>query len=121
MFKIVAPFAILLPFILSGCQNTNDIDMDLPGKNAECALVCSTHYKECDNRFTMMPIRQHNDCTDAYRYCVKACPPKDASTANPSDKPSVTDKLKELDSMHKSGLITDSEYAAKRQEILKGM
>jgi hypothetical protein len=34
---------------------------------------------------------------------------------------SATDKLKELDSMHKQGLITDSEYASKKQKILKSM
>lgn len=104
---------------LSGCQSVSDIDLSV--KDSACGQICSTHYTTCDDRITMMPIRQHNDCADAFRYCVQACPPKGTSTATISDKASVTDRLKELDALHKNGLINDSEYATKRQEILKSM
>ena len=36
-------------------------------------------------------------------------------------KTSATDKLKELDSMHQQGLISDSEYASKKKAILDSM
>lgn len=43
------------------------------------------------------------------------------ATVSSPGKQSAIDKLKELDSMHKQGLITDSEYASKKQDILKSM
>jgi len=44
-----------------------------------------------------------------------------ASVASSPSKTSTTDKLKELDAMHQQGLISDSEYAAKRKAILDAM
>lgn len=117
--KIIAPFVALLVTVLSGCASTNDID--LSGKDSVCGQTCTTNYTSCVNVSSWFPIQQQHECADALRKCAQTCPSRSTSTATPSDKPSVTDKLKELDSMHKSGLITDSEYAAKRQEILKGM
>ncbi len=100
--------------------------MTLAGKDATCGQNCSAYFRICDNEMSATPIAHHNSCVDTFRYCVQACSTKGASSATTSaattsDKPSVTDKLKELDALHKQGLITDSEYANKRQEILKAM
>lgn len=84
----------------------------------------------CTSRYAAFPLMLQSNCNPQVEACVKACPPNNASTtsetnsesvATPSNKPSVSDKLKELASLHKQGLITDSEYAAKKQEILKSM
>lgn len=57
--------------------------------------------------------------------CVKTCPTKleAAAAASPPKQAmgSVLEKLKELDTLLKAGLITKIEYDAKRQEILKAM
>lgn len=47
-------------------------------------------------------------------------PPSPALTA-PIDNPTATGKLKELDSMHAQGLITDAEYQQKRKQVLNNM
>ncbi len=47
--------------------------------------------------------------------------PNTESVATTRNTPSATGKLKELESMHKQGLITDAEYTSKKQEILKTM
>jgi hypothetical protein len=103
--------------ILAGCQSIADVD--LSAKDAACGQLCSTHHEECAGRITLMPIRQHNDCADAYKYCVQACPAKGTVTVVPGEKPSIAERLKELDALHKNGVITDDEYLTKKQELLK--
>ncbi len=44
-----------------------------------------------------------------------------ATTPATANSPSATDKLKELDSMHKQGLISDAEYQQKRKQILDSL
>jgi len=51
--------------------------------------------------------------------CVEK--PDTTTEKNPGDKPSATDKLKELNSIHEQGLITDAEYQQKRKQILDGL
>ena len=46
---------------------------------------------------------------------------KEASADAEKQAPSATEKLKELMNMKEMGLITEEEFAAKRQEILSGM
>lgn len=48
-------------------------------------------------------------------------PTTSTAVANSSGKTSISDKLKELNSLHEQGLITDSEYNTKKQEILKAL
>lgn len=52
--------------------------------------------------------------------CVEKPSTTTATGTGSTDKPSATDKLKELDSMHKQGLITDAEYQQKKKQILDG-
>ena len=114
------PISLLFVLAFSGCAGTTDID--LSKVEYTCGQSCSTSYQTCDSRLTMMPIRQHNDCTDVYRKCVQSCP-STFSSPRPSEntKPSVTDRLKELDALHKSGVIDDAEYQNKRHEILQAL
>ena len=113
------PISLLFVLAFSGCAGTTDID--LSKVEYTCGQSCSTSYQTCDSRLTMMPIRQHNDCTDVYRKCVQGCPSSSAPLATPGNKPSVTDRLKELDALHKSGAIDDAEYENKRREILQAL
>jgi hypothetical protein len=117
---ICAAFVILL-----GCQSTKNIEMNLASKDASCGKSCSAYFRICDDEMSATPIAHHNGCVETFRYCVQTCPARgslSAITPSPtSDKPSVTGKLKELDALHKQGLITDSEYTNKKQEILKAM
>jgi hypothetical protein len=122
MKRIIIVFAAL--FWLSGCKSTSEVD--LLAQNSECGKTCSAHYLTCDGRSSFFPIEHHNNCVDTYQDCVQSCPASSsASTTMPatatSDKASVTDRLKELDSLHKDGAINDSEYSAKKQEILKSL
>jgi hypothetical protein len=50
---------------------------------------------------------------------VQACPAKGTVTVVPGEKPSIAERLKELDALHKNGVITDDEYLTKKQELLK--
>jgi hypothetical protein len=118
IFRCLTLFVMPLLFVLSGCQSIADVD--LSAKDAACGQLCSTHYESCNDRVTLMPIRQHNDCADSFKYCVQACPAtKGVAAAAAGERPSVADRLKELESLHKNGLISDDEYSTKKQEILK--
>jgi hypothetical protein len=124
MKKII--IAYIASTILISCQSTKDIEANLADKDVPCGKNCSEYFRICDNQTSATPIAHHNGCVDTFRYCVQTCPTKGSSSAATtaavtSDKPSIADKLKELDSLHKQGLITDSEYANKKQEILKSM
>jgi Short C-terminal domain len=114
--RVLTLSVVPLLFVLPGCQSIADVD--LSAKDAACGQLCSTHYEDCNNRITMMPIRQHNDCADSFKYCAQACPAKGAATVVPGEKPSVADRLKELESLHQKGLISDDEYLAKKRAIL---
>lgn len=44
---------------------------------------------------------------------------EDAPPASPPSAPSVSERLEQLESLRADGLITQEEYQAKREEILK--
>ena len=75
--------------------------------------------------FKLFPLANESSCKTAMETCVKTCPTKleAAAAASPPKQAmgSVLEKLKELDTLLKAGLITKIEYDAKRQEILKAM
>jgi Short C-terminal domain len=58
-------------------------------------------------------------CTDAMKLCVQACPARGATAASPVSGSSQ--RLANLDDLYKRGLITKDEYYAKRAEVLKGL
>lgn len=66
--------AVLTLYLLAGCASTRDIDMSKA--DSTCAQQCSANYSSCGQGFTMTPIMQQNQCVDALRVCVAACPPK---------------------------------------------
>ncbi len=104
--------------ILSACAGTSD--NDLSKVDSSCGQGCSKNYSECLGKFTFFPIQSQHQCTDAFRQCAQSCPLRSASFVT-SDKPSVTEKLKELDDLLKNGLINERDYETKKQEILKSM
>jgi len=105
--------------IISGCQSTTDVEASLIGKEQKCSRDCSSYYKICDNEMSATPIAHHNGCVETFRYCAQSCP--SAGSQPTETKSSVTEKLKELESLRKQGLINEPEYQNKKQEILKAM
>jgi hypothetical protein len=43
------------------------------------------------------------------------------AVAHPSDGDTVANRLRELDNLYKEGVITEQEYNAKKQELLKAL
>ncbi len=62
----------VLVLLLAACASTKDIDVSKA--DAACAQQCSTNYSQCGQGFTMTPIMQQNQCVDALRVCIAACP-----------------------------------------------
>ncbi|MFZ6779260.1 SHOCT domain-containing protein [Undibacterium sp. Ji83W] len=74
--------------------------------------------------FKLFPLANEASCKTAMETCAQACPSKmeAANSAKAKLAPvSTADKLKEIDALLKDGLISKTEYEAKRQEILKAM
>jgi len=75
-----------------------------------------------------VPLLLSAHCGSELNACVKACPalgeayvPPASGVKASADKPSVEERLKQVEDLHKRGVITDKEYADKRQEILKSL
>lgn len=79
--------AFAMVALVGGCQSISDVD--LSAKDSDCTQTCLSRHRICDNRITMMPIRQHNDCADNLRYCVQDCPVKGASKITTIEAPEV--------------------------------
>jgi hypothetical protein len=47
-------------------------------------------------------------------------PPRSASTWLPQNDPTVAEQLQQLDDMHRRGALTDDEFAAAKQRVLRG-
>ncbi len=61
----------LLPIFIAGCASVSDIDFSKA--DPACAQQCTNTYSTCVSRFTMFPIMQQHQCTDAYKGCVQTC------------------------------------------------
>lgn len=106
--------AVLLT-ALTGCVSAPDLD--LSKLDSTCAQRCSSEYSTCTTGFKLFPIAEQIHCNESLKVCAGSCPAaQPVVTATPSAQ-----KLAELSSMYKQGLITEKEYAAKKQEILKAM
>jgi hypothetical protein len=109
-----ARFAVVgvLVFALAGCATPPKANPSLV--EAGCAQQCSTNLSTCSAGFKMFPVVQQKQCNDTYDVCIKGCP------ARSSGQPSATAaaRLKELDALLASGAISQSEYDAKRKQIL---
>jgi hypothetical protein len=134
--KQVVWVSVAATLALSACAGAPPLDYSKV--DAECAQKCKTSETECTSRFAEFPTLLYTHCAPEARACVKACPPPGSSPAklNTTDKPadtlskipansnsatSIADRLKLLEELHKSGVITDKEYTDKRQEILKSL
>jgi hypothetical protein len=118
---------VVFATLLSGCVTRPSIDYTKVDQ--ACGLQCAMNDQACASRFAGFPLILEANCNPAVEACVKACPQISASTTNTvsdsvknsSGKPSVTERLNELESLRKNGMISDSEYSAKKQEILKAL
>jgi len=129
-------------YIVPTDKDTYNISRNAPAfywgrPNATEAEVYSEANKICDKdnkkvkTIKLDVVNQFPGRSGSVTLQFKCDEPIDTSTATPTltpteagtvkDKPSIADKLKELDSLHKQGLITDGEYANKKQEILRAM
>lgn len=114
-----ARFAVvcLLVFAVTGCAIPPRADPSLV--EAGCAQQCSANLATCSAGFKMFPVVQQKQCNDTYDVCIKGCPARiSGQTASIQLPTTVADRLKELDVLFKSGAISQSEYDAKRKQIL---
>lgn len=114
--------------VLSACVSRPSIDYSKVDQ--ECGMQCQMNDQACASRFAGFPLILQANCNPEVEACVRACPPRYASKTNinhsesmaiTNGKLSVTDRLNELDALHKNGVINDSEYSTKKQEILKSL
>ena len=104
-FCAVIAFGVLT----SGCATPPSADPS--AVNAECAQQCAGHLANCSSGFTFFPIVKQKQCNDTYDVCIKGCPARTATPANPSEKSAISDRLKALENLYESGAITKEEYA----------
>ncbi len=117
LMKIIA--IVLAPtFIVASCATPPSADPSTV--EPACAQQCSTALATCSSGFKAFPIVQQKQCNDNYDVCIRGCP---ARVSEPllSDPSSISERLKKVEELYKSGNITKSEYEAKRKEILKSL
>jgi hypothetical protein len=101
----------------SGCATPPKANPSLV--ESGCAQQCSSNLATCSSGFKMFPVIQQKQCNDTYDVCIKGCPARASGQAVSGRMSStVTDRLRELDALFKSGVLSQSEYDAKRKEIL---
>jgi hypothetical protein len=126
----VIKVSVAATVLLTGCVSAPVIDYTKI--DAECGRICQKNEAECKTRYAELPTVLFTHCKPELNTCVKACPPPgttpltspDTVTVNSDSattKPSIADRLKLLNELHNSGVITDKEYSDKRQEILKSL
>lgn len=86
------------------------LDMD-PG-----ASIFKTAYRECLEALDLQARMRQVEAKSA-ALARPATPTPEA--AHPDPKPSVEERLKRLQELHRKGLLSDKEYEAKKAEILK--
>jgi hypothetical protein len=124
--KQIALVCAVSSVLLSACASAPDIDYSKVDE--VCGKQCQTDEAECKKRFAEYPTISYTHCKPELRACVKSCPPpgttplvSPAKANEVTDKTSIAARLRLLEELHKSGDITDKEYADKRQEILKSL
>lgn len=117
--------ATVISISLSACVTRPNIDYSKIDQ--ECGMQCRMNDQACASRYAGFPLILQANCNPAVEACVNACSLRSTSKTNAdsmaitNSKPSVTDRMNELDTLHKNGVINDSEYSAKKQEILKSL
>ncbi|SPB16100.1 hypothetical protein NOV72_03299 [Caballeronia novacaledonica] len=99
--------------VLTGCVSAPDLD--LSKVDSACSQRCSSEYSSCTTGFKLFPLVAQAHCNESLKVCAATCP---ASQPVIATTPSAQ-KLVELNNLYKQGLITQKEYEAKKQEILK--
>lgn len=103
----------VLTCVLSACATPPKANPALV--ESACAQQCSASLATCGAGFKLFPVVQQKQCNDNYDVCIKGCP---ARTSPQSASSSVVERLKQLDALHASGAISDTEYEAKRRAII---
>ena len=118
--------SLLSSIVLTACASAPEFDYSKI--DAVCGQKCKSEEADCVKRFDGYPTLLYTHCKPEAKICVNACPPPGTTPpaqpekANTSaEKPSIADRLKLLEELHKNGVITDKEYADKRQEILNAI
>ncbi|MEX3635337.1 SHOCT domain-containing protein [Paraburkholderia sp. BR14320] len=101
--------------VLTGCIAAPELD--LSKVDSTCAQRCSSEYSNCTTGFKLFPLIEQAHCNEALKVCVAACTPAQTVTGNATS----AQRLTELKTLYKQGLISEEEYETKRQEILKTM
>ena len=111
--------------VMSGCVTRPAIDYSKIEQS--CAMQCQMNDQDCASRYAGFPLILQAECNPAVEACVHACPPiNGATTINQSTKSqqnshSTTEKLNELNSLYKNGLINQDDYELKKKQILNEM
>jgi|SRR5690606_34580840 len=110
----------LFAAISAGCASPPSSD---PSKvESVCAQQCSDNLATCSGGVKLFPVIQQKQCNDNYDVCIKGCPARSEQTTDiQPDSRTTSERLEELDALFSSGAITEDEYKAKREEILKSI
>lgn len=112
--------AALILLILAGCASPPTADPSTV--TVECAHQCGSNLTACSSGFKLFPIVQQKQCNDNYDVCIKGCPARKPEAPTGKVSPlSVTERLKTVDELFRSGAISKEEYDAKRRDILNAL
>ncbi len=128
--KLAGCVGVISTVLLSACASTPTSDYSM--LDAECVRTCQKNEAECKSRYADFPTILFAHCPPELKTCIKECPapgshPSTASVTPvppinaPAPKPTIAERLKLLEDLHKNGVITDKEYADKRQDILNSL
>ena len=110
---------LLLGFIILfvGCAKP---PVSNPSKvEVKCAQSCSKDLAQCSSGFKLFPVIAQQQCNDAYDVCINGCPEREKTQALKENN--LSQRLKKLEKLYKSGLIDEKEYSDKRKEILNSL
>ena len=107
--------AAIMAVGLAGCVTAPDLDMSKA--DSVCSQRCSSEYSACTTGFKLFPLVAQAHCNESLKVCVSSCSAPQAATGTSP----TAHKLIELNNLHKQGLISEKEYEAKKQDILKMM
>jgi hypothetical protein len=111
--------ACTLAVLSAGCATPPSSDPSTV--EASCAEKCSGHLATCSSGIRSFPVVRQKQCNDTYDMCIKGCPPRTETAATKPVPQSTAERLKKLDELFKSGVITKEEYDAKRKNILDSL
>ena len=117
--KAVVQFAIFASsFLIVSCATP--LISDASKVDLNCAQQCSANLATCSSGFKLFPVIVQQQCNDNYDVCIQACPEK-VSTSDKTTKKNTAERLKELDDLFNTGLISKDEYDQKRTAIINSL